>query len=174
MGYHLMDQPSRLAFIQSRVSAESFIRDECALSAAVYLADRHFNVHMEKKVIDKKVDIIIVPTDKSSKDEDWNNTICFELKMAWPGGLGECSSKIRKDFDALAGKENSWIVVLYFAFTHCPPWAPFGCRKRDFDEGLKELIDRIGHEKPDCEGSRFQMGYSEVKGEAQLLGWRIK
>mgnify|MGYP006302372487 CR=1 FL=1 len=168
MGYHLMAQSSRLAFIQSRVSAESFVRNECALAASNYLADKYI-VHMEKKDGNKIIDILIKPKSKQS-DERY----IFELKMAWPGGIGECSGKIIKDFESLKGRPNSWVIVLYFAFDNCPDWAPFGKRKKDFDEGLQDLINRINRGDPDCPGPRFQMGYSDVKGEAQLLGWIVK
>jgi len=171
MGYHLMSQSSRLAFIQSRVSAESFVRDECSLAASIFLADLGFNVHMEKKAQNKKVDIIIVPT--IDKIEDWDDRYLFELKMAWPGSLGECSKKIRSDFRALVGKSNAWVIVLYFAFTDCPQWMPYGKRKHGFEDGLINLITRIDHGDPDCYGPKFQMSYENVKGKAQLLGWRV-
>ena len=77
----------RLAFIQLRVSAESFVRNECAIAASRVVYDLNYHVHMEKKVQDKLVDILVVPV--TDGIEDFQNAIQFEIKMAWPGGLRE-------------------------------------------------------------------------------------
>lgn len=169
MTEQLKEHSSFFAFVQARVSAESLVRDTCALALHTIIGKDAYHVHMEKKVQGKKVDVIICPI--KEKTECFEKACLLEFKMAWPGGLGECSHKVCGDLEALRGKHNAWSIVLFFAFSSANRWMPFGQRKFEFPEGLDEFIRRVDSGIP-IMGPIFQFEHEDVSGDAQLLAWR--
>ena len=163
---------SRFAFVQARVSAETLVRDECALAAHEMLEGRGYRVHMEKEMEGKRADLMIVPVDDNRK-EDRSHACLIETKMAWPGGIGECAAYVKTDLGALAGRDNAWVLVLYFAFDESLSWLPFGRREIPFERGLIKFLDMVGPDTP-IRGDIFSFAHDGVKGRACLLAWRAK
>lgn len=159
----------RLAFVQLRVSAESFVRDECAIAASRVVYNLHYHVHMEKKVQGKKVDILVVPV--TDGVEDLKTAIQFELKMAWPGGLQQNASGIKKDLAALVGRDSAYAVALFFAFQKSPDWTPYRLSNIDFHEGLAQFIREVDVGEPVFSGEPFLIISSEAVGKGQLIAW---
>ena len=160
----------RLSFVQLRVSAESFVRNECAIAANRVVYDLPYHVHMEKKVQGKVVDILVVPA--TDGVEDFERAIQFELKMAWPGGLKGNASGIRKDLAALAGRDSAYAVALFFAFQKSPGWTPYRPSNIDFHEGLAQFIKEVAVGEPVFAGEPFPMISSEAVGRGQVIAWR--
>ena len=160
----------RLAFVQLRVSAESFVRNECAIAISRIVYELPYHVHMEKKVQGKIVDIIVVPVTEGK--EDFKRAIQFELKMAWPGALQENASGVSKDLDALAGRDSAYAVALFFAFQKSPSWTPYKPSNIDFNRGLAQFIKEVDAGEPVFYGEPFLMISSEAVGRGQLVAWR--
>ena len=165
----LCKSSSMLAFVQARVSAESFVRNECALAAAKYLDVQKYHVHMEKKHKGKTVDLLIYEVENGMQKEE--PAYQFELKMGWPGGLGENLAGVRHDLHALRNRDNAWALVLFFAFEKVEPGAPYQPTVINFEDGLQEFISRLGVGAPRWQSPSFQMFYGESAGKACLLAW---
>jgi hypothetical protein len=101
----LRKSSSMLAFMQARVSAESLVRNECALAAFNFLNSERYHVHMEKRHKGKTVDSLIHEVESGTQEEE--PTYQFETKMAWLGGLAEHPNGVRHDLAALRNRENA-------------------------------------------------------------------
>ena len=162
---------SRFAFVQARVSAESLVRDECALAIHEALKNKGYYILMEKNTNGKKVDLLIYP---SQEDIEKKNHACLiELKMAWPRGHGECSGYVKHDLQALKGRKHAWSLVLYFAFSESLNWMPFAHRCADFEKGVREFIARVDAGDP-LLGPIFAFAHDGVRGKAQLMAWQAQ
>jgi len=166
---HLKRCSSMLAFVQARVSAESFVRNQCALAASRLLDDEKYQVHMEKRYKGKTIDLLIHEVEKGTKKED--PAYQFELKMAWPRGRGENSAGVRHDLRALQGRENAWVLVLYFAFDRTEPGFPYQSTKIAFEYMLKEFIDKVAAGPPTWTSAAFDMSSGKSAGKACLVAW---
>ena len=164
MDSQLRSVSERLAFIQLRVSAESFVRNECAIAANRAVHDLHYHVHMEKKAQGKIVDLLVVLT--TDGNEDFERAIQVELKMAWPGGLPENAIGVRNDLAALANRDSAYVVALFFGFERSPDWTPYGPRKIGFQDGLAQFINFVGEGEPVFAGEPFPIVSSEAIGRA--------
>jgi hypothetical protein len=162
----------RLAFVQARVSAEAFVRDECALAAHEFLPADRYHVLMEKMHKGKKVDLLIVPVKEGR--ENWDESYEFELKMAWPGGLKENVSGVKKDIDRLKSRRaNAWALVLYFALDSAEGWMPYKPQKLNFEQGNQKFIEDIGHGQPYFAGDVFRFSHAGISGKDRLLAWNV-
>lgn len=163
-----------LAFVQTRVSAEAFLRDHAAMAAHRATRSLGFDVRMEKKVSGKVVDLLVTRRGEEPTPE---NSVLIELKMAWPGGLGkrvlgENVDGVARDLALLRGKPNGFALVLFFALEDAPEWAPYGPRDTGFAEGKKLFVERLGHGDPAWEGHAFPLLSEETKGQAAILVWK--
>ena len=165
----LRSSSSMLAFVEARVSAESFMRNECAFAAFDYLGAENYHVHMEKKDNGKIVDLLIYETEKSTRKS--KPLYLFELKMAWPGGLGENVIGVRKDLDSMKGRENAWALVLFFAFAETYPGFPYQPTNIKFEAGLREFVKRLDVGAPSWRSNEFDMSCGKSLGKACLLAW---
>jgi hypothetical protein len=168
----------KLAFVQARVSAESFVRNECALAAFNLLHSQGYRVEMERRHQHKTVDLLIYePADPAQKNEP---AYQFEIKMAWPGGLPGNAAGVKNDLVALRGRKNAWALALFFAFEEAEEGARYRPVKEvGFEDGLglfvKEL-ERLKAGPPQWplqwEAHAFCMSFGGSKGKACLLAWQ--
>jgi hypothetical protein len=177
MSKRIEDRAFDFAFVQARVSAESFVRNECALAASKSLNPDSYHVHMEKrteKILKKKtVDLLIVPIEDGK--EQWNRAYEFELKMAWPGAPKGNAPEVKKDLARLRERRtSSWVLVLYFAIESSADWMPYKRCKADFQEGLERFICHLKEEEgePIFKGNPFHFSDKGVSGDATLLAWK--
>lgn len=171
MSRRLEERSSDFAFIQARVSAESFVRDECARAASDFLRPSPYHVHMEKKLGGKKIDLLIVPIEGGR--EEWSRACGFEVKMAWPGAPKGNAPLVRKDLDRLRESgTDSWALVLYFAIISSVDGMPYKPRKVDFKHGLEAFIRDLGEGDPPFRSKCFLFSHEGVSGNAVLLAWK--
>jgi hypothetical protein len=165
----LRKSSSMLAFVQARVSAESFVRNECALAAFNILDSEKYHVHMEKRHKGKTVDLLIHEVESGTQKEE--PTYQFELKMAWPGGLAENPDGVRHDLAALRDRENAWALVLFFGFERTDKGFPYQPTGVVFEDGLREFLKRLAAGSPIWKSPVFDMSFGNSVGKASLMAW---
>jgi hypothetical protein len=169
MHEQLKNSASMLAFVQARVSAESFARNECALAAFNFLDSEKYHVHMEKKHKGKIVDLLIYKVENGTQSKE--PECQFELKMAWPGGLDQNAAGVNHDLYALQGRENAWALVLFFAFEKTDKGYPYQPAKVSFEGGIREFVGKVAAAPPTWKGSVFNMSFGNSVGKACLMAW---
>jgi len=160
---------SMLAFVQARVSAESFVRNECALAASKLLDGKEYQVHMERRYKGKTIDLLIYWVEGGIKKED--PAYQFELKMAWPRGRGENSAGVRRDLEALQGRKSAWVLVLFFAFDRTEPGLPYQPKRMAFQDALTEFVGKVAVGSPQWQGDAFPISSGRSRGKACLMAW---
>jgi hypothetical protein len=169
MHEQLKNSASMLAFVQARVSAESFARNECALAAFNFLDREKHHVHMEKKHKGKIVDLLIYKVENGTQSKE---PACqFELKMAWPGGLDQNAAGVNHDLHALQGRENAWALVLFFAFEKADKGFPYQPTGGSFEDVLRQFVSKVGAGSPTWKSSVFDMSFGNSVGKACLMAW---
>jgi hypothetical protein len=162
---------SMLAFVQARVSAESFVRNECALAAFNSLDSEKYHVHMEKRYKGKTVDLLIHKVENGIQTKE--PAYQFELKMAWPGGLDGNAAGVNHDLAALQGRENAWALVLFFAFEKTDKGCPYQPTKMSFEDGLGQFVRAVEAKAGPrmWNSSAFDMISGNSVGKACLMAW---
>jgi hypothetical protein len=158
-----------LAFVQARVSAESLVRNECALAAFNLLDREEYRVCIEKKYKGKFVDLLIhkVENGTQRKVPEYQ----FELKMAWPGSVVSNATGVRHDLDALQGRENAWALVLFFAFEKTDKGCPYQPARVSLEDGIRQFVDKLDAGEPTWKSSVFDMSFGNSVGKACLMAW---
>lgn len=169
MHEQLKSSSSMLAFVQARVSAESFVRNECALAVFNSLDSEKYHVHMEKKYEGKTVDLLIHKVENGIQRKE--PALQFELKMAWPGGLDQNAAGVNHDLDALQGRENAWALVLFFAFEKAVKGFPYQPTGVSFEDGLRQFVGKVDAGPPTWKSSVFDMSFGNSVGKAGLMAW---
>ena len=169
MHEQLKKSSSMLAFVLARVSSESFVRNECAFAAFNFLGSEEYHVHIEKKYKGKIVDLLIHKVENGIQKKE--PAYQFELKMAWPGTLGQNLSGVRHDLSALQGRDNAWALVLFFAFEKTDKGFPFQPIEVSFEDGLRQFVDYLDVGSPTWKSSVFHMSSGNSAGKACLMAW---
>ena len=160
---------SMLAFVQARVSAESFVRNECALAVFNSLDGAKYHVHMEKKYEGKTVDLLIHKVEDGIQRKE--PVLQFELKMAWHGGWLQNAAGVNHDLDALQGRENAWSLVLFFAFEKANKGFPYQPTGISFEDGLRQFVGKVNAGPPTWKSPVFDMSFGDSVGKACLMAW---
>ena len=173
MDVYLRSRSAYITFLQLRVASEFNIVWQCGWvihNALPMLDIGKYHVRFEKKHSSGRQDLLLVPLNLEGL-EDKNNALIFEFKLAWPGGIGECSKQIRDARHRLKGKSKAFVLGLLFAFEQTPSWTPYQPRKQDLDRLEREIYKKVECE-PFVKGTPFPMISEEAKGKGRLVAWK--
>jgi hypothetical protein len=158
-----------LAFVQARVSAESFVRNECALAACDLLDPQRYRLEMERRHQGKTIDLLIHETEDGIHKKE--PAYQFELKMAWPSGLPGNAAGVKHDLDALQGRNNAWALVLFFAFETADEGVRYQPTGVGLEEGLGKFVEQVNAGPLQWIGPPFPMLFGKSVGKACLMAW---
>jgi len=161
---------NEFAFIQARVAAESFVRNQAAMAAHRATRNLGFDARMEKKAAGKVVDLLVT---RHGEEPNADNSVLVELKMAYPGTWTGNADEVAKDLSLLAGQPNAYSLVLYFAFTRTPRWSPYAPKPKHptFENGLAKVVEHLGRDAV-WRGRPFNLAAEDTEGKAVLLVWK--